>query len=178
MSSRRSGSMNSIVEAARAAMPEAGAFRDAMAQVASAAHLVTTLGPAGRAGLTATAVASVSDTPPTLLVCIEAGSRTLAAIEASGIFCVNTLAAADHELAAVFAGQRGLSGEARFDVGDWQKLATGAPALASALVSFDCRLVGAQDVATHRVLIGEVVALGGGGSGPGLVYRHRRFGGF
>jgi flavin reductase len=171
--------MNSIADAAgRAAAPEARAFRDAMAEVASAAHIVTTRGEGGRAGLTATAVASVSDTPPTVLVCIEAGSRTLAAIEASGVFCVNTLAAADHELAAIFSGQRGLAGEARFAFGEWRELATGSPALASALASFDCRLIGARDVATHRVLIGEVVALGGGGSGPGLVYRQRRFGGF
>lgn len=103
--------MNSMVDAGlRAALPEAQAFREAMAQVASAAHIVTTLGPHGRAGLTATAVTSVSVAPPTVLVCIEAASRTLAAIEASGIFCVNTLAEADHELASVFSGRRGLAG--------------------------------------------------------------------
>lgn len=171
--------MNIMVDTAlRAALPEAHAFREAMAQVASAAHIVTTLSPAGRAGLTATAVASVSVAPPTVLVCIEAASRTLAAIEESGIFCVNTLAAADHELADIFSGRRGLTGEERFANGDWGELSTGAPALASALASFDCRLVAAHKVATHRVLIGQVVALGGGGSGPGLVYRHRRFGGF
>ncbi|WP_186416703.1 flavin reductase [Bosea sp. CS1GBMeth4] len=171
--------MNSMVDAGlRAALPEAQAFREAMAQVASAAHIVTTLGPHGRAGLTATAVTSVSVAPPTVLVCVEAASRTLAAIEASGIFCVNTLAEADHELASVFSGRRGLTGEERFAAGDWGELATGAPALASALASFDCRLATVHRVATHRILIGQVVALGGGGSGPALVYRHRRFGGF
>ena len=65
--------MNTMVDAAlRASRPAAQAFREAMAQVASAAHIVTTLGAGGRAGLTATAVASVSDAPPTVLVCIEA----------------------------------------------------------------------------------------------------------
>jgi len=160
------------------ALPGAAAFRDAMSEVASAAHLVTTIGQSGRAGLTATAVASVSDSPPTLLVCIEAGSRTLKAIEASGVFCVNTLAAADHELAAIFSGQRGVAGEARFASGSWEVLATGAPVLASALSSFDCRLVATHEAASHRILIGEVVALGSGGEGQGLIYRHRRFGGF
>lgn len=171
--------MTKILEAAAsAAMPEAAAFRDAMAEVASAAHLVTTTGLSGRAGLTATAVASVSDAPPTLLACLEAGSRTLAAIEASGFFCVNTLSALDHELAAVFSGRAGLSGEARFARGEWTRLVTGAPVLKSALVAFDCRLVAAHAVATHKVLIGEVVALGGSGIGESLVYRRRRFGGF
>ena len=57
--------MNNMVDAAlRASRPAAQAFREAMAQVASAAHIVTTLGPAGRAGLTATAVASVARTAP------------------------------------------------------------------------------------------------------------------
>lgn len=170
--------MNNMVDAAlRASRPEAQAFREAMAEVASAAHIVTTVGPAGRAGLTATAVASVSDAPPTVLVCIDGASRTLAAIEESGIFCINTLAAADHELANVFSGRSGLIGEARFAEGEWGELSTGAPVLASALASFDCRVAAVHRVATHRVVIGQVVALGGGGSGPGLVYRHRRFGG-
>ncbi|MEN5080926.1 flavin reductase [Bosea sp. TWI1241] len=162
--------------AAPVAVPSAHDFRDAMARVASAAHLVTTAGAGGRAGLTATAVASVSDAPPTVLVCVSAGSRTLAAIEANGVFCVNTLAEADRELAAVFAGQRGLFGEARFGAGQWRALTTGAPALASALAAFDCRLVATHAVATHRILIGEVVGLGGGGAGPGLIYRERHFG--
>ncbi len=171
--------MNNMVDAAlRASRPEALAFREAMAQVASAAHIVTTLGASGRAGLTATAVASVSDAPPTVLVCIDGASRTLAAIEESGIFCVNTLSAADHELATVFSGQSGLTGEDRFGIGEWGELSTGAPVLASALASFDCRVAAVHRVATHRIVIGQVVALGGGGSGPGLVYRHRRFGGF
>lgn len=171
--------MTKTLEAAvSAAAPEAAAFRDAMAEVASAAHLVTTTGLSGRAGLTATAVASVSDAPPTLLACIEAGSRTLAAIEESGIFCVNTLTALDHELAVVFSGRGGLVGEARFAQGEWTQLVTGAPVLKSALVAFDCRLIAAHTVATHKILIGEVVALGGGAAGEGLVYRRRRFGGF
>jgi len=170
--------MNTMVDAASgASRSDAQAFREAMAQVASAAHIVTTRGPAGRAGLTATAFSSVSDTPPTLLVCIEAASRTLAAIEQSGIFCVNTLAASDHELALVFSGRHGLTGDDRFGIGEWGTLSTGAPVLAGALVSFDCRVAAVHRIATHRLVIGEVVALGGGGSGPGLVYRQRRFGG-
>ncbi len=81
--------------------PPGQAFRDAMAQVASAVHVVTTRGAHGRFGLTATAVASVSDAPPTVLVCIERSSRTLAAIEASGVFCINTLPAQLVETAAL-----------------------------------------------------------------------------
>lgn len=156
--------------------PESTAFRDAMAQVVSAVHVVTTLGSHGRTGLTATAVASVSDTPPTVLACIARASRTLAAIEASGIFCINTLSGDDAELAEIFASRRGINGEARFTTARWGELVTGAPVLLGAVAAFDCRLVSTQDIASHRLLIGEVVGLGGAGQGGGLIYRRRHFG--
>lgn len=155
--------------------PDAATFRDAMAQVISAVHLVTTEGPSGRVGLTATAVASVSDSPPTVLACIARTSRTLAAIEASGAFCINTLPAHLVELAEMFASRRDVDGEARFMTARWGTLATGAPVLLDALSAFDCRLVATHDIASHRVLIGEVVALGGAGQGAGLIYRRRHF---
>lgn len=160
---------------ARIVVPGASVFRQAMAQVASAVHLVTTDGVAGRMGFTATAVASVSDAPPTVLACIDSTSRTLRAIESNGVFCVNTLGAADSELARVFSGHGGLSGEDRFSAGAWQPLVTGAPVLQGALVAFDCRLVAIYPVASHRIVIGEVHALGGDGAGAGLVYRQRSF---
>lgn len=159
------------------AAPEAASFRDAMSRVASAVHVVTTLGPAGRAGLTATAVASVSDSPPTVLVCIARPSRTLAVIEAAGLFCINTLPGDALDLAEIFASRRGIEGEARFATRDWRTLVTGAPALSDAVAAFDCRLVSAHDIATHRILIGEVLGLGGAAAAPGtsLIYRQRGF---
>ena len=155
---------------------EPPAFRDAMAQVVSAVHVVTTLGAEGRTGLTATAVASVSDAPPTVLACLAQSSRTLAAIEASGVFCINSLPADLIELAEIFASRRGIDGEARFATARWGTLATGAPVLLDAVSAFDCRLVATHDIATHRILIGEVAGLGGTGRGASLIYRGRRFG--
>ena len=157
--------------------PEAASFRDAMAGVASAVHVVTTLGPAGRVGLTATAVASVSDSPPTVLVCIARPSRTLAVIEAAGLFCINTLPGDALDLAEIFASRRGIEGEARFATRNWTTLATGAPVLSEAVAAFDCRLTAIHDVATHRILIGEVLGLGGAAAAPGssLIYRQRSF---
>jgi len=46
-------------------------FRDAMARLGAAVNIVTTDGTAGRAGFTASAVCSVTDDPPTLLVCLN-----------------------------------------------------------------------------------------------------------
>ena len=141
---------------------DAAAFRDAMSRVAGAVHVVTTRGPQGRAGFTATAVTAVSDHPPTLLVCANAASDS-------------TLAWDDEPVASLFAGRTELRGDARFDEGRWTGLATGAPALESALVAFDCRLLSAEVVGTHHVAIGEVVDVRVGRHARALVYRERAF---
>ncbi len=72
---------------------DGAAYREAMARLAGAVHLVTTDGPGGRAGFTATAVCSVSDAPPTLLVCINRDSSAYPAFDRNGRLCVNLLAA-------------------------------------------------------------------------------------
>src|SRR3981189_248751 len=52
------------------------AFREAMSRLGAAVHVITTAGPAGKAGTTATAVCSVTDAPPTLLVCLNRQTQT------------------------------------------------------------------------------------------------------
>ena len=65
-------------------------------------------GPGGKAGATATAVCSVSDAPPTLLVCLNRRSQTNPAVVENGVFCVNTLGAGEAEIADIFAGRTGV----------------------------------------------------------------------
>jgi len=148
-------------------------FREGMSRVAAAVHVVTTDGPSGLAGFTATAVTPVTDDPASLLVCVNTAARSAQALLANGVFCVNTLAAADQPLADVFAGRTVLQGPDRFTRGTWDRLVTGAPALATGLVSFDCRLSDARIVATHHVIIGEIVSIRLGEARPALVYQGR-----
>jgi flavin reductase len=155
--------------------PAGIAFREGMSRVASAVHIVTTDGPAGPAGFTATAVTSVSDHPPTMLVCLNRSSQSRDRLIANGVFCVNTLAAGFGDLADIFAGRTGVHLEARFRAGAWGKLATGAPWLEAAAVAFDCRLTEVKDVATHHVIFGEVVGVRTGGDAPSLVWLHRAY---
>src|ERR1700709_332431 len=77
----------------------AGPFREAMSRYGAAVHVITTDGPAGKGGFTATAVCSVSDDPPTLLVCVNRKSHGGQNIGDNGVFFVNTLGAASEELA-------------------------------------------------------------------------------
>jgi flavin reductase (DIM6/NTAB) family NADH-FMN oxidoreductase RutF len=151
-------------------------FREGMSRVAGAVHVVATDGATGRAGFTATAVTPVTDSPASLLVCVNAGGRSARALAANGIFCVNTLSAGDRPVADAFAGRSDLHGRDRFTVGDWDRLLTGAPHLTTSLVAFDCRLRDARLVSTHYVMIGEIVAvdLGEAGLSP-LVYQGRHY---
>jgi flavin reductase len=146
-----------------------------MSRVAAAVHVVTTDGPSGIAGFTATAVTPVTDDPASLLVCVNTGARSAQALLTNGIFCVNTLAAEDQALADVFAGRTTLHGPDRFSKGEWTTLATGAPVLTTSLVSFDCRLSDARVVATHHVIIGEIMNIRLGEPRSALVYQGRLY---
>jgi flavin reductase len=157
------------------ARPDPALFRDGMSRVAGAVHVVATDGPAGRSGFTATAMTPVTESPPTLLVCVNTEGRSAAAVVANGVFCVNTLAAEDVAIADCFAGRAGLVGPERFRVGAWERLVTGAPALSTSLVSFDCRLVDERLVSTHHVMMGEILAIRFGAPRPGLVYVGRGY---
>lgn len=163
--------MDSVTDA----KAEAALYREAMSRFASAVHVVTTRGDEGRAGFTATAVASVSDAPPTLLVCLNRRVRSAAAFRASGVFAVNMLRG-DHEpVAQAFGGRLALNGEQRFGVGEWADGRLGVPCLVGALASFECRLVELRTIATHDVLVGRVEAIALGHEGPGLIYVGRGF---
>src|ERR1044072_4391863 len=72
---------------------EAGPFREAMSRLGAAVHVITTAGPGGKSGAPATAVTSVSDAPPPLLVCLNRRSQTCPIVVENGVFCVNTLGA-------------------------------------------------------------------------------------
>lgn len=150
-------------------------FRDAMSRVAATVHIVTTDGPAGLAGITATSVASVSDEPPMMLFCINKISPSAARMIANGVFCINTLAPSHEALADIFAGRTGHRLDERFAGGEWTKLVTGAPVLKSAAVALDCRLVEAKSVMTHFVMIGAVEAADFGPEGGNLGYAHRKY---
>lgn len=80
-------------------------FRDAMAHVGAAVNIITTDGPAGRAGFTASAVCSVTDAPPTLLVCLNRSASVWPIFSQHQALCVNTLAAGQEGLSNLFGGK-------------------------------------------------------------------------
>src|ERR1700755_1802081 len=85
-------------------------FREAMSWLGPAVHVITTAGPGGKAGATATAVCSVTDAPPTLLMCLNRRSQTNPVVVENGVFCVNTLGEGGAPIADLFAGRTGVQG--------------------------------------------------------------------
>ena len=154
---------------------DAALFREAMSRLGAAVHVVTTAGPGGKTGFTATAVCSVSDAPPTLLACVNRRSQGAPALRDNGVFCVNTLGADAEVIADVFAGRTGVVQTERFATGEWITLQTGAPVLATAVVAFDCRVLEIKAVASHNVIFGAVEAVRLGPAGPALAYHDRAY---
>ena len=104
-------------------MVDVNQFRNAMALLGGAVSVITTDGPAGRFGFTASAVCSVTDAPPTLLVCMNRASYSNEQFKANGALCVNVLSGEQEHEAKVFAGMvEGVHGEARFQHGQWRAL--------------------------------------------------------
>ena len=150
-------------------------YRDAMARLGAAVNVITSNGPAGRSGCTASAVCSVTDDPPTLLLCLNRNSDNNAVFRKNGVVCINTLTSSHEELSGIFAGAPGFDMDGRFAAGIWGHLETGAPVLQGAAVSFDCRIVQTTEVGTHTVFFCEVEAIQSGSVHEGLIYFGRAY---
>ncbi|APG17570.1 pyrimidine utilization flavin reductase protein F [Kosakonia radicincitans DSM 16656] len=148
-------------------------FRDAMACVGAAVNIITTDGPAGRAGFTASAVCSVTDSPPTLLVCLNRSASVWPVFSNNQALCVNTLAAGQEGLSNLFGGKTPM--EERFAAAGWQQGETGCPRLTGALASFDCHISQVVSVGTHDILFCQIVDIARHPTPEGLVWFDRRY---
>lgn len=151
------------------------AFVGAMGRVVSSVTIVTTDGPAGRYGVTVSAMSSVSADPPLILACINRRSPACRAIAENRVFGVNVLASGHRHIAQTFAGRPEQGRPFDFDCARWIVQTTGAPILDGAVAAFDCRLLTSYDAGSHRIFIGEVLEAVAGPGEP-LLYGHRRYG--
>ncbi|MDV2438957.1 flavin reductase [Acinetobacter gerneri] len=149
-------------------------FREAMSNLSAAVNIVTTNGPLGIAGFTASAICSVSDSPPTLLVCLNRSSSFYNIFKENGVLCINTLAANQENLSIVFGGKTPMS--QRFSYAHWEELITTAPILKNALVSFDCKIDSFLSVGSHDVIFCKVLAIkSNAAERDALIYFKRKY---
>jgi flavin reductase (NADH) len=151
------------------------AFRHSMANLSAAVNVVTTQGPGGRCGLTATAVCSVTDTPPTVMVCINRSSATNQVFKTNARLCVNVLSGQQEAIARDFAGMTGLDMEQRFTRQSWYDGVTGQPMLSAALASLAGRVTATEEVGTHSVFFVELDDISFASADEGLIYFNRSF---
>ncbi|MGK9053006.1 flavin reductase family protein [Neorhizobium petrolearium] len=155
---------------------DSSSFRAAMRLPATSVSVVATGTGTTRSGLTVSAVCSLSDNPPMLLACVNLNAYALPLIRANGTFSANFLTEAQSDIAERFAGRHNIHGEARFSLGDWDTLATGAPVLRDALSVFDCMLEREYESPTHAILIGRVMGIIHNETRRSLVYSAGAFG--
>ena len=147
------------------------AFREAVAHFATGVTVLTTVHEGRPAGMTASAVASLSLDPVLLLVCINHKLPTHEAIESSRRFVVNVLGEGQEGLALHFARH---SDDKFADI----ELEPGheLPVLAKAIAYFVCDVHERFPGGDHSIFIGHVVECG---STPGrrpLLYFQSKFG--
>ncbi|GFE97504.1 MULTISPECIES: flavin reductase [unclassified Gluconobacter] len=133
-------------------------FREAMSLLGAPVVLVTTDGPGGRQGLTVSAISSVSDTPPTVLVCLNRSNRSHQSFLKNGVVGISVLSPVHHELARVFAS-RSVEPDEKFAHGNWVLGETGSALLSDALVTLDCEIDAIQSAGTHDVLFCAVKSI-------------------
>ncbi|GBR02865.1 flavin reductase [Acetobacter oeni] len=134
-------------------------FREAMSRLGAPVTLVTTDGPAGRQGLTVSAITSVSDAPPTVLVCLNRSNRSHETFLQNGVVGISILGAPHNALAGIFASSR-RSADEKFATGRWRTGQTGAPLLDDAVVTLDCTISDIHSSGSHDVLFCIVEAIG------------------
>ncbi|MAU41504.1 MAG: hypothetical protein CMF31_07765 [Kordiimonas sp.] len=132
-----------------------GSFKLAMRQMAACVHVITTEHENSRAGITATAVQSVSFDPMSMLCCVNETTALHDKLLSSGRFCINMLQSGQEDISNNFSGK--LKGEERFSVGDWQQTADGLPYLNTAQANFFCETAETIKYGTHTIFIGKVI---------------------
>lgn len=151
-------------------------FRNGMARLAGAVNVITTDGVAGLAGFTASAVCSVTDQPPTLLVCMNRASFAHRFFVENKVLCVNVLSGDQQDWSALFAN-RDVTMEQRFAQVPWSPMATGAPVFDGALVSFDGEITQILEMGSHSIFFAELqgVHVGTHEQAAGLAYFNRGY---
>lgn len=150
-------------------------FRQAMSHLTAAVNVITTDGPFGRCGITASAVCSVTDTPPTLLVCLNRSSAMHAIFERNRHVCINVLPAEHELLARHFAGMTELPMERRFALPVWDRGEQDVPVLRDALASLQGTIAEMKEVGSHSVMFIEATSIRVRRDGDSLIYFSRAF---
>lgn len=145
-------------------------FRDALSKFASGVTVVTVAAGNSFHGMTASSFASVSLSPPRVLVCLDKTSRTRALLSEPGCFAVNVLGSGQEAISRAFAA----SGLKPFDATPHRPGKNGAPLLEGAIAWIECNVSSIVDGGDHDIVVGDVTRCETAGGEP-LIYHERRY---
>lgn len=131
-----------------------------------------------RFAMTVSSVTSVSDSPASLLVCINQQVSQQSHLATKGSqFAINVLSIDHKDISNVCAGREPTRD--RFEVGHWEEDDTGLPVLADAQAIFVCQTDQVMTYGTHKIVIGAIhkVILNGAEVNP-LLYVDGSYGVF
>lgn len=131
-----------------------------------------------RFAMTVSSVTSVSDSPASLLVCINQQVSQQGHLATKGSqFAVNVLSVNHQDVSNICAGRD--PARNRFDVGNWEDEDSGLPVLSDAQAVFICQTDQVMTYGTHKVVIGVIqrVILSGADVSP-LLYVDGSYGAF
>jgi flavin reductase (DIM6/NTAB) family NADH-FMN oxidoreductase RutF len=108
-----------------------------------------------RFAMTVSSVTSVSDSPASLLVCINQLVSQHGHLSTEGNhFAVNVLSASHQEVSNICAGRA--PNRDRFGIGEWKEDDTGLPVLADAQAVFICQTDQVMTYGTHKIIVGAI----------------------
>ena len=128
-------------------------FKHALSHFASGITIVTTEHEGTDYGLTVASFASLSLSPPLVLVCISKSSSSHEPIAESGKFGVSILASDQEAVSGRFASRGG----DKFAGLDVRRGTLGVPLVGNALATLECRVKDQVVGGDHSIFIGEVV---------------------
>ena len=150
-------------------------FREAMSRLGAAVNIITSDGAAGRYGMTVSAVCSLTDDPPSVLVCINRKSRGLDLFLANGALCVNILGADHADVSTRFAGGAADMADRFGDPAGWIDTPRGLPAFRDAVAALECSIADATEIGSHAVLRCQVEDARFAERVDGLIYFARAY---
>jgi len=135
------------------ASAEAAAFRNVIRHLASGVTIITSSLNGEPVGMTATAVCSVSATPPMLLVSLTTASRTAQGVIETGEFAVHLLPHSGRSHAEQFASRNLHFQGVKYSSTPGKQV----PVLSDVLGWFLCQVEQSLPVADHVIFVGRVL---------------------
>lgn len=136
------------------AAPDPNEFRQTVGLLPTGVTVISAYEPSGPAGATASAVCSLSLDPMMMLVCLDLGSRSLAAVREAGRFGISVLGEAQREAALIFATKS--SQEEKWGTVEWRDH-LGVPIIDGSLARLVCEVAEVIPGGDHVIVTGKVL---------------------